>query len=1000
MSLQIDDAVLIYLDLREKGQAPPPEEFARLYPDVEGELLARIAALSTAFGVMKPSFLPPETGQRIGGYSILREIGRGSMGVVFLAERPDDFEPRAMKFLPGLYTANERTRHRFLREADTLKRLSHPNVVGVHEVGELAGSPYFIMDYVAGKSLDRIIESWRMGQGDLIARDPVAIAELFAGLAHGLAHVHSHGVIHRDIKPSNILVAEEGSARLGDFGLARDETATSLTATGGFLGTPYYCAPEQIRSGPNGVGPLSDIYSLGVSLYETLSLRVPFEGHNAEEIFIKIRKGFAPPLRRVCADLPSDLVAVIHKAIEQKPQRRFASAEALANDLEKFAAGQRTATRPPGTASIVSQWVSRNTWLPIVLTVTVLIVLGLRVGYSALLDFRLREFMTRTDNTMLLTRPEYVKSMDEAWDLADNDAERFRVLARKLALMGGGVERDGEMNLEESSPAVAVRQRAIDLLSRQTTLAMPDIGPLLQMEPFFLSSAVICEKTHDSRPQIFYRGHEYPARCVLGLGQEGESIRVAAFRDGEYIATQIAYDAEKEAGIEVKQSHCVDLDADGRMDLIMLVEKTPLYRLEVALARDAKSGRDDASFVRAINMPLDESRPPLSITTGDYDCDGDADIFIASDSLPGSIRSHYLFLNQKDASGRIRLVDASESAGLSFTNESNLCFRSMGIAWIDLDCDGDLDLLNGGTYLAGSTPLQGVSSILSLLPPAPSLRGVDEGLAHTAPLVLRNDTDRKVGAPLFTDITQSSDIKLRTPGEYCSKIVAGDVNDDGIVDIILGTIPAMLFVSRPDGSHENVWKATNTPVKSKLVASLALFDFDLDGDNDIYVGYSSARDQLLINDGLRDGVPLLKDRAADLDMVEETEMENSVSWGTWLDIDLDGDLDLLVRRIPGFDRLYRNDVAHGRWLKVFVDGPPGDRFAHGARVVVKSGEKTWIRYHGAQHAGYVRQMRSVHFGLGAVDRYDSIEVIWPAGKSTILSGGPTNQTITVRYNGE
>jgi len=993
LSPQIDDAVLTYLDLREKGQAPSPEEFARLYPGMEKELLARIIALSTAFGVLKPSFLPPETGQRIGGYSILREIGRGSMGVVFLAERPDDFEPRAMKFLPGLYTANERTRHRFLREADTLKRLNHPNVVGVHEVGELAGSPYFIMDYVAGKSLDRIIESWRMGQDDLIARDPAAIAELFDRLARGLAHVHSHGVIHRDIKPSNILVAEDGSARLGDFGLACDETATSLTATGGFLGTPYYCAPEQVHGGHKGVGPLSDIYSLGVSLYETLSLRVPFEGHNAEEIFVKIRKGFAPPLRRVRADVPADLAAVVHKAIEQKPQRRFAGAEILAGDLEKFAAGQRTATRPPGTASIVSQWVSRNTWLPILLTVTVLVVLGLRFGYTALLDFRLGEFMTRTDNTMLLTRPEYVRSMAEAWNLANTDAERYRVLARKLALMGGGVERDGAMILDESSPAAEVRRRAIDFLARQTTLAMPDIGPLLQMEPFFLNSAVICETTADSRPEILYRGHEYPERCVLGLGRERESIRAATFRDGEYIATQIAYDAKKEAGIEVKQTRCADLDADGRIDLVMLVEKTPLFRLEGALARDS-------GYVRVIDIPLDESRPPLCITTGDYDCDGDVDIFIASDSLPGSTRSHYLFLNERDAAGRIVLVDVSESAGLCFTNESNLCFRSMGVAWIDMDGDGDLDLLNGGTYLAGSTPLQGVASTLSLLPPAPSLRGEDEGVAHAAPFILRNDTNRKGGGPLFADITRTSAIKLRTPGEYCSKVAAGDVNDDGIVDIVLGTIPAMLFVSRPDGSHENVWKGLNTPVKSKLVASLALFDFELDGDIDIYVGYSSARDQLLINDGVRDGVPLLKDRAADLDIVDETEMENSVSWGTWLDIDLDGDLDLLVRRIPGFDRVCRNDVARGRWLRVFIDGPPGDRFAHGARVVVKSGTKNWIRYHGVHHAGYVRQMRSVHFGLGSAESYDSVEVIWPAGKSTLLPGGRTNQTITVRYDGE
>jgi hypothetical protein len=182
------------------------------------------------------------------------------------------------------------------------------------------------------------------------------------------------------------------------------------------------------------------------------------------------------------------------------------------------------------------------------------------------------------------------------------------------------------------------------------------------------------------------------------------------------------------------------------------------------------------------------------------------------------------------------------------------------------------------------------------------------------------------------------------------------------------------------------------------VTAIALVDFDLDGDVDVYLGYSSARDQLLVNEGERAGLVRFRDAAAEFGIADETEIENSINWGSWLDVDIDGDLDLVVRRYPGFDRVFRNDAARGRWLEVFIEGPAGDPYASGARVEVETEGRTLVRIQGAQHAGHFRQMRSVHFGLGDAESYDSIEVVWPSGERTRLEGGPADRIVTVRFD--
>jgi WD40 repeat protein len=285
------------------------------------------------------------------GYAIERELGRGGMGVVYLARSVALQRPCALKMiLSGVHSGDAEV-ERFRTEAQAIARLQHPGIVQVFEVGEYDGRPFMALEFCGGGSLDA-----KLAEGPLKPREA---ALLVKALAEAVQAAHEANVLHRDLKPANVLLTEKGEPKVTDFGLAKKLDEQGATRTGSVMGTPSYMPPEQAE-GKKDVGPAADVYALGAILYECLASRPPFKAATALDTILQVVSEEPVPLRRLNRQAPADLETIAHKCLQKDPSKRYPTAQGLADDLGRYLKGEPIVARPVGAVERAVKWVRRN----------------------------------------------------------------------------------------------------------------------------------------------------------------------------------------------------------------------------------------------------------------------------------------------------------------------------------------------------------------------------------------------------------------------------------------------------------------------------------------------------------------------------------------------------------------------------------------------------------------------------------------------------------------
>lgn len=281
----------------------------------------------------------PTLPYELGDYQLLDVIGRGGMGVVYVAKQTMLDRMVAVKMIRSGMLAGESEVRRFYTEAQAAARLRHPGIVAVHQFGHLSGHHYFSMEYIEGTDLQRLINH--------AVLDPREAARYVRDVARAIHHAHQAGVLHRDLKPANVLIDKDDQIHVTDFGLAKHLDAdSSVTGSGAAVGTPHYMAPEQAGGHSDQASRRSDVYSLGAILFACVSGRPPLVGETVMQTLLNVVHKPAPTLRSVQPDAPADLETVVGKCLEKEPGKRYSSTEDLARDLDAFLEGRPISARP------------------------------------------------------------------------------------------------------------------------------------------------------------------------------------------------------------------------------------------------------------------------------------------------------------------------------------------------------------------------------------------------------------------------------------------------------------------------------------------------------------------------------------------------------------------------------------------------------------------------------------------------------------------------------
>jgi tetratricopeptide (TPR) repeat protein len=412
------------------------------------------------------TFAPESLAHELPQFAIEREVGKGSMGIVYEARVRATGQRVALKVLPPSLTLTERALARFLREGRIMARVRHPDIVGFVDQGTQGRLHWFAMDFVDGVTLEE-----RLRVGPLPVQQAARIA---ARTARALQFAHDHGVVHRDIKPGNLMLRSDveaaattaGGDRIAitDFGLARETGTGSMTDSGAIVGTPMYMAPEIVLGGTQAASTLADVYSLGATLYTLVAGRPPFDGPTAQSVLKAVLEQDPTPPHRLRADLPPAVEAILGKAMARDPAHRYGAALEFAEDLERWLRGERVLARLPRLPARAYRWCRRR---PLI---TALAAAVLLLSVSALLLVRERRHnaierdLAGAERLLALASTE----RDEQ-DRVRSSSDRRDLLQAAVAVASAAIARDDSVAI-----AWFVRARAHHRL-RQFTDAIHDL---------------------------------------------------------------------------------------------------------------------------------------------------------------------------------------------------------------------------------------------------------------------------------------------------------------------------------------------------------------------------------------------------------------------------------------------------------------------------------------------------------------------------------------------
>jgi len=509
----------------------------------------------STLGQAQPTPVLPQ----VPGYDILAELGRGGMGVVYKAKQLGLNRLVALKMILAGSHASADDRQRFLREAEAVARLHHPCIVQIYDIGEQAGLPFFSLEYCAGGSL-----------GDLLDGTPLpsrSAAELVSALARAVAVAHQAGIVHRDLKPANVLLASRelvnrndllaAGPRISDFGLAKRLDQQGNTRTGSIVGTPSYMSPEQAR-GSKEVGVPADIYALGAILYELLTGRPPFRAVSAMDTIWQVVHNDPVPPSQLQPRLSRDLETITLKCLQKDPRRRYASAADLADDLDRWLAGEPIRARPVGPLVQLGRWIQRK---PAVAVLLLLLTLTLLVGFLNL-NNSLASVRSLARHNQVVLVESLAGRIDER---LRSNTQAVKLLARAAevrTLLSASVERRPEL-----MPAVQEVLQGVLLANEDFSAAF-----VLAADGLALAST---NPKHPGRSYAFrdyYRqamaGHTYQSKVLIGTSTQ---------QAGMYYSAPVRDSHERILGVVVIKFELarlwqliaqIDVQADNRVVLL------------------------------------------------------------------------------------------------------------------------------------------------------------------------------------------------------------------------------------------------------------------------------------------------------------------------------------------------------------------------------------------------------------------------------------------------